>query len=128
MVSQISSGIEISVETYYQSDYSNPLNQEYMFAYRITIENHNAFDVQLLSRYWHIFDSNGEYREVSGDGVVGVQPVIKSGEQYQYVSGCNLRTEMGKMSGNYILENLQSKKKFEVLIPVFEMIAPVKYN
>jgi ApaG protein len=128
MVSQISSGVEVSVETYYQQDYSNPLNQEYMFAYRVTIENHNPFDVKLLSRHWNIFDSNGEYREVSGDGVVGVQPVIKSGEQYQYVSGCNLRTEIGKMSGNYTLENLQNKKKFEVLIPVFEMIAPAKYN
>lgn len=128
MVSQISSGVEVSVETYYQQDYSNPLNHEFMFAYRVTIENHNSFDVKLLSRHWNIFDSNGEYREVSGDGVVGVQPVIKSGEQYQYVSGCNLRTEMGKMSGGYILENLQNKKKLDVIIPVFELIAPAKYN
>jgi uncharacterized protein affecting Mg2+/Co2+ transport len=33
MVSKISEGVEISVETFFQSDYSNPLNGEYMFAY-----------------------------------------------------------------------------------------------
>ncbi len=35
MVSKISEGIEISVETFYQPDYSNPISGEYMFAYRI---------------------------------------------------------------------------------------------
>ena len=58
MVSKISEGVEISVESFYQSDYSNPANSEYMFAYRITIENHNNFSVKLLRRTWKIFDSN----------------------------------------------------------------------
>lgn len=66
MVSKISEGVEISVETFYQADYSNPVNHEFMFAYRITIENHNAFTVQLLQRHWYIFDSNSEHREVGG--------------------------------------------------------------
>ena len=39
MVSEISEGIGVSIETFYQPDYSNPLQSEYMFAYRITIEN-----------------------------------------------------------------------------------------
>lgn len=128
MVSKISEGIEISVETFYQSDYSNPLNSEYMFAYRITIENHNNFTVKLLRRQWYIFDSNGEHREVEGEGVVGVQPVLKPGEQYNYVSGCNLRTEMGKMHGSYQMENESSKQLFSVKIPSFEMIVPTKMN
>ena len=37
MVSKISEGIEISVETFYQPDYSNPVSGEFMFAYRINI-------------------------------------------------------------------------------------------
>src|ERR1700740_3737340 len=103
MTSKISEGVEVSVETFYQPDYSNPLQSEFMFAYRITIENHNSFSVKLHRRYWNIFDSNGTYREVEGEGVVGVQPTLTPGEKYQYVSGCNLRTEMGKMNGKYTM-------------------------
>jgi ApaG protein len=44
------------------------------------------------------------------------------------VSGCNLRTEMGRMLGSYEMENLHSKRIFEVNIPSFEMIVPFKGN
>jgi ApaG protein len=128
MVSKISEGIEISVETFYQPDYSNPVSGEYMFAYRITIENHNNFPVKLHRRHWYIIDSNGNNREVEGEGVVGVQPTLQPGERYQYVSGCNLRSEMGKMHGTYLMENLNNKTSFDVNIPVFEMIVPFKMN
>ncbi len=128
MVSKISSGVEITVETFYQSDYRNPLNHEFMFAYRITIENHNGFAVKLLRRHWYIFDSNGDKREVEGEGVVGVQPVLEPNERYQYVSGCNLRSEMGKMYGTYLMENLNNKATFSVKIPAFQMIVPFKGN
>lgn len=128
MISKISEGVEISVEIFYQSDYSNPLNQEFMFAYRITIENHNNFTVKLLRRHWFIFDSNGEHREVEGEGVIGIQPTLKPGETYQYVSGCNLKTEMGRMHGTYLMENQHNKETFKVNIPSFDMIVPFKNN
>ena len=128
MISQISRGVNVSVETYYQPEYSNPFNNEFMFAYKITIENHNEFTVQLISRHWYIYDSNGSSREVQGEGVVGIQPLIQSGSSYQYISGCNLRTELGKMNGNYIFENVNNKKTFEVLIPSFQMVASFKLN
>lgn len=128
MISEISEGVEISVETFYQPDYSNPKQHEYMFAYRITIDNHNNFSIQLLKRHWHIFDSNGEYREVEGEGVVGEQPVLQPGEHYQYVSGCNLNTEMGRMVGTYQMVNQNNQKIFDVNIPPFELIVPAKFN
>ena len=128
MVSLISEGVEVSVETFYQQDYSNPMQSEYMFAYRIAIENHNSFPVKLHRRHWYIFDSTGSTREVEGEGVVGVQPVLSPGEKYQYVSGCNLRTEMGRMHGTYQMENLNNKKLFDVNIPAFEMFVPFKNN
>lgn len=128
MVFEISQGVKISVETYYQPEYSNPLTGEYMFAYRITIENNNTYAVKLLRRHWNIFDSNGSYKEVDGEGVVGVMPVIQPGDQYQYVSGCNLKTEMGKMLGHYLMENLNNRQQFRASIPEFEMIAPFKNN
>ncbi len=128
MVSKISEGVTISVEVFYQPDYSNPETNEYMFAYRITIENNNAFPVQLLRRHWYIFDSDCTHREVEGEGVIGIQPQISPGEKYQYVSGCNLRTELGKMHGTYLMENLHTKKTFFVNIPAFEMTVPFKMN
>jgi ApaG protein len=128
MVSKISQGVEVSVELFYQQDYSNPLNQEYMFAYRVTIENHNTFSIQLLRRHWFIFDSNGEHKEVEGEGVIGLQPILKPSENYQYVSGCNLKTEMGKMHGTYLMENQNNKERFYVNIPSFDMIVPFKNN
>jgi ApaG protein len=128
MNSKISGGVKISVETFYQSEYSNPVNSEFMFAYKVTIENNNDFPVKLLKRRWHIYDSNGSIKEVEGEGVVGVQPVITPASSYQYISGCNLRSEMGKMQGSYLLENLNNKKTFNVSIPAFLLEAPFKMN
>ncbi|MGZ5245581.1 MAG: Co2+/Mg2+ efflux protein ApaG [Flavitalea sp.] len=128
MVSKISEGIEVSVETFYQPDYSNAVSGEFMFAYRITIENHNNYPVKLHRRHWHIVDSNGSNREVEGEGVVGVQPTLQPGERYQYVSGCNLHSELGKMYGTYQMENLLDKSLFDVNIPVFDMVVPFKMN
>jgi ApaG protein len=124
----ISKGVEISVEVFYQPEYSQPVNHEYMFAYRITILNHNQFTIQLLRRQWYIFDSSGEHREVEGEGVVGQQPILTSGESFQYVSGCNLKTEMGKMWGNYDMLDTNNQESFKVDIPAFQMIAPMKNN
>jgi len=128
MVSQISGGVKISVETFYQPEFSNPMNNEFMFAYRITLENNNEFPVRLLSRHWHIFDSDGTLKEVEGEGVVGVQPQIAPAQEYQYMSGCNLRSEIGKMHGTYLMENLNTHATFRVFIPVFEMQVPFKMN
>jgi ApaG protein len=128
MVSKISEGVTISVETFYQPEHSNPVSSEYMFAYRITLENNNSFPVKLLRRHWYIFDSDSTHREVEGEGVIGNQPEIYSGEKYQYISGCNLRTELGKMHGTYFMENLNNKKTFYINIPAFELTVPFKLN
>ena len=128
MVSKISEGVNVSVESFYQAEYSNPSTNEFMFAYRVTIENKNSFPVKLLSRHWVIFDSNGSTREVEGEGVIGIQPSINPGEQYQYISGCNLNTEIGRMNGTYLFENIFNKKTFSAIIPAFEMYTPFKLN
>ena len=128
MISKISEGVTISVETFYQPEYSNPVIGDFMFAYRITLENHNPFPVQLLRRHWYIFDSISGHKEVEGEGVVGVQPVINPSKKYQYMSGCNLKSEMGRMHGVYFMENYDTKKSFLINIPAFEMIVPFKLN
>jgi len=128
MVQHIAEGVSITVETFYQPSQSNPLASEYLFAYRITIENLGEYPVKLLRRQWHITDSNGTIREVEGEGVVGQQPVIEPSGTYQYVSACNLRTEIGKMHGSYQMENLYNKRLVTVPIPEFQMVAPFKMN
>ena len=128
MVSKISEGVTVSVETFYQAEYSNPVASDFMFSYRITLENHNSFPVQLLRRHWYIFDSIAGHKEVEGEGVVGVQPQINPSQKYQYMSGCNLQSDMGKMHGVYFMENGYTKKSFLIHVPAFEMIVPFKMN
>ncbi len=128
MVQQITEGICITVETFYNNDQSNPLLNEYTFAYRISIDNNSNFPVKLLRRHWQIFDSNGSHRDVEGEGVVGQQPIMEPGESFQYMSGASIRTDIGKMAGTYQMENMLNKKLFSVTIPEFDLIAPYKMN
>lgn len=128
MVQKITEGISVCVETFYQPAQSNPINAEYLFVYRITIENLTDFPVKLLRRHWHILDSNGSHREVEGEGVVGQQPLIEPNESYQYISAANLKSDMGKMFGTYEMINMYNRKKIIVSIPEFQMIAPFKLN
>ncbi len=62
--------------------------------------------VQLLGRYWLITNGNGRETEVQGEGVVGVQPLIAPGEEYQYTSGAIIETPLGTMQGSVSLSAL----------------------
>ncbi len=128
MISEVTEGVKVSVLSEYQPEYSSPYQAHFVFTYKITIENHSDFTVQLMRRHWLIFDSNGSMREVEGEGVIGQQPVLEPGEIHQYVSGCNLRTSMGKMVGTYLMERVLDGKRFKVQIPEFVMIPPYKLN
>ncbi len=128
METLITNGVKISVETFYHTDYSVPTENKIFFAYRITIKNLNDFPVQLLRRYWLIEDSNGQKREVEGEGVVGQQPTLNSGERHTYISGCPLTTGVGRMSGHFTFIRSEDSAYFKVNVPVFKMVAPFKLN
>ncbi|MCH8329920.1 MAG: Co2+/Mg2+ efflux protein ApaG [Bacteroidetes bacterium] len=128
MFTQITQGVKVSVETFYRDDHSNPFEGEYTFAYRIIIENNSDKTIQLLRRHWFIVDANGMYKEVEGEGVVGQQPIIEPDGVHQYVSGCHLKTEIGKMYGSYLMKRHDDWSLFKVDIPEFVMVAPVKMN
>ena len=128
MDTKTTQGVTVNVTTNYLPDYSSPAQQHFVFAYKITIQNNSEFTVKLLRRHWHIYDSNNEIREVEGEGVVGQQPVLEPGESHQYVSGCNLKTSIGKMAGNYLMERLVDGRQFYVTIPEFTLIIPYKLN
>lgn len=128
MVSEVTDGVKVTVHSEYQPDYSNPLQQHFVFTYRVIIENHSENTVKLLRRYWLIFDSLALVREVEGEGVVGQQPVLEPGEVHEYVSGCNLRTNLGKMGGYYQMERLLDGQTFQVVIPEFTLQVPYLAN
>jgi len=128
MVTEITRGIKVAVETEYQPSYSSPSQYHYVFTYKITIENQSEFTIQLKRRHWHIHDAGFTVREVEGEGVVGQQPVLEPGETHQYVSGCNLKSGLGKMVGTYQMERVVDGALFEVNVPEFIMIAPLRLN
>lgn len=128
MVSAITKGIQVSVEAAYKPDFSNPQQHHYVFTYKVRIENRSAHTVQLLRRKWEIFDAAEIRKIVEGDGVVGQQPVLEPGESHTYVSGCNLKSGMGKMRGYFSLEKLIDGKILEVAIPEFQIIASLFQN
>jgi ApaG protein len=121
-------GIQISVEPFYLPHESIPIQHRYVFAYRITIQNQSADTVQLLRRHWFIVESNGMVREVEGEGVVGLQPVLEPGESHQYTSWCPLMTDLGKMYGTFQMVRQSNQAKFDVEIPAFKLLPPFKLN
>lgn len=128
MIAKITEGVKVSVETLYQAEYSNPANEHYMFAYKIKIENLSDYSVQLLTRHWYIFDSNSTHRAIEGEGVVGLQPVIEPGQSHEYVSACNLKTDIGSMKGTFEMKRLADQTDLVINIPEFLLIAPFKLN
>lgn len=128
MVQQITEGINIKVEVIFKEILRSLSNPHFIFAYQITIENLSSFPVQLLSRRWLIKDSTGLNREVIGEGVVGIQPILMPNESYQYMSSVDLESELGKMNGSFTMENKLDKRLFDVIVPEFILVCPAKLN
>jgi ApaG protein len=128
MVKAITQNIGISVETFFQENQSKPDLDFYVYSYRITIKNESDYTVQLLSRYWEIFDAIMEKRIVEGDGVVGEQPIISPGQSFQYISYCQLKTDAGRMKGHYTFERHVDSKRFDAVIPEFTLLPEFRRN
>lgn len=128
MVTEITQGVKVSVETEYQAAYSSPGQSHFVFTYKITIENTSDYTIQLKRRRWLIFDAGFLQQEVEGEGVVGQQPILEPGQVHQYVSGCNIKSGMGKMAGSYSMERMVDGTKMSVAIPPFVLMAPLRMN
>ncbi len=125
---EITEGIKITVATQYRPDLSQVSETSYFYNYKIEIHNSNPATVQLLHRDWFIYDSLNNDQHVSGEGVIGEQPILKHGEKYDFVSGCELKSEIGFMKGYYTFKNLESGMIFQVFIPTFNLIYPHRMN
>lgn len=123
MYRAVTHDIEVRAEPFFLPEQSDPEENRYVWAYRITIANHSNETVQLIERHWRITDALGRVQEVEGEGVVGEQPELEPGDSYQYTSGCPLTTTSGIMVGRYTMQT-ESGQAFEVDIPAFSLDLP----
>lgn len=115
--------IEVTASPTFLSDRSSPENGYFFWAYTIMLTNLGKETVQLKTRHWRITDANGRLQEVRGAGVVGEQPVLKPGENYEYTSGVPLPTPSGFMAGSYGMVT-EAGEAFDIDIPAFSLDVP----
>jgi len=120
-------GIRVQVSTQFLPERSSPKEDQYVFAYHITISNVGSEAAQLISRHWIITNAEGETEEVQGPGVVGEQPLLKPGEQFVYTSFCPLKTNVGTMHGSYTMVSADGTA-FQARIAPFTLAVPFALN
>jgi|TARA_R110002051_G_scaffold11519_3_gene41583 ApaG protein len=128
MITQVTKGIKISVQTSFEGTFFKNYKMHYAFGYTITIENQSKDAVQLTSRHWKIYDSLNDMETLDGEGVIGKKPVIKPGNSHTYNSGCLLTSPIGAMKGHYNMVAISNSDKFRVYIPTFKFSAPFALN
>lgn len=115
--------VEVEVATRFLDDQSSPDENRFVFAYSVTIRNRGQVPARLLSRHWIITDANGKVQEVRGEGVVGEQPWMRPGDDFQYTSGAVLETAIGTMRGSYQML-ADDGTRFDAPIPEFTLSIP----
>lgn len=120
-------GIKVNVRAVYVPEQSAPRAKRYVFAYTVQIANEGSTAAQLRSRHWVITDGDGRIEEVRGPGVIGQQPFLKPGDQFEYTSGCVLTTPRGEMRGSYQMERPDGTS-FEADIASFALTLPYSLN
>ena len=123
MYSETTRGIKVTVEPVYLDDQSSPVDNQFVWAYHVRIENGGTATVQLRARHWRITDATGKRQEVNGTGVVGEQPILKPGESFEYSSGTPLSSPSGFMVGSYRMETTDGES-FYIAIPAFSLDRP----
>ena len=115
--------LTVLVRTQYLEDQSDPDRSKFTFAYAVTIKNTGQVAAQLISRLWTITDANNHIEHVRGLGVVGHQPLLQPGEQFEYTSGASLTTPHGSMTGEYFCV-AEDGEQFVARIPEFILSLP----
>ena len=115
--------IQVSVDTEFLADQSDPDSQRWVFAYHITIRNEGTVSARLLTRHWVITDGEERVQEVHGEGVIGEQPHIAPGQAFSYTSGAILETEVGSMRGSYQMI-AEDGTHFDAQVPMFTLAVP----
>jgi ApaG protein len=123
----VTRGIRVTVRSQYLPERSSPKAGQYAFAYTVNIANEGGEAAQLRSRHWVITQADGKVQEVRGEGVVGQQPLLQPGEQFEYTSWCMLATPHGSMRGTYQMV-AAGGEIFDAQIAPFALALPYSLN
>ena len=115
--------IEVHVRTRFLPEQSMPDERRFVFAYTIRIHNAGRVAARLLTRHWVITDDEGKVQEVRGEGVVGEQPWLRPGDDFEYTSGAVLETSVGTMQGSYQMV-ADDGTRFDAPIAAFTLSVP----
>jgi ApaG protein len=115
--------IKIEVASRFLPEQSDGEQGRYAYAYTVRIQNTGSIASQLISRHWIIQDENGGRVEVRGLGVVGHQPLLQPGEQFEYTSGSQIVSAVGSMEGSYFFV-AEDGHRFDAPIPSFTLSMP----
>ena len=120
-------GVRVTVKAAFWPERSSPDNNQWAFTYAVTVKNEGTRAATLRARHWVITDANGRVEEVRGEGVVGKQPRLESGDVFEYTSWAMLRTPFGTMRGEYLMERVDGSR-FEAKIGEFVLTQPNALN
>lgn len=128
MFSTISYNIKVSVVPVYDIKNSFPSENRFVFRYNISIENLGKDPIQVLRRKWMIYDLGFGFTEVEGEGLIGLTPIIQSGETFTYFSNVLLRSGVGNMQGYFYCMNLITSENLEIEVPKFNLLTDLLNN
>ena len=112
-----------SVRVQYLPEQSQEPDGPYAFAYTVTIHNTGEVAAQLVARQWLVTNAHGRTEEVRGLAVVGHQPLLKPGEQFEYTSWTRIDTPHGSMRGTFFCMTEQAHP-FDASVPEFALVYP----
>ena len=111
------------VKVQYLPDQSQAPEGPFAFAYTVTIRNSGDVTAQLVARHWIITNAQGRDEEVRGLAVVGHQPVLKPGEQFEYSSWTRIDTPIGSMRGTFFCMT-EHAHPFDAPVAEFALVYP----
>ena len=111
------------VQVQYMPEQSQPPEGPFAFAYTVNIRNTGSVTAQLVARHWVMTNAEGQQEHVRGLAVVGHQPVLKPGEQFEYSSWMRLDTPHGSMRGTFFCMT-EDAHAFEAPVAEFALVSP----
>ncbi len=124
--------IRVKVNSFFDSEKTNPAEGKYMFHYKVGIYNEGPEPVQVVARMWEIEKFEGEKEIIRGAGIMNTQPIIPAGDVFTYQSSCPLKVfppkgkrVLASMSGAYTMcKGNMGQHNFSVKIGKFNLVLP----
>ena len=111
------------VRVQYLPEQSRPPEGPFAFAYTVSIRNTGDITAQLVARHWIVTNARGDREDVRGLAVVGDQPLLKPGEQFEYSSRTRIDTPHGQMQGTFFCMT-EDAYPFDAAVPEFALVYP----